>query len=129
MNVKPVPALESDPPVDPPADPAAGQPGDVPRDPVAIGGAVHDGGSAGDPAGDGAGSSGAQADEGKGTGFMAVLQSVAAAGIGVQSSKNRQRDFERGKPVHFIIGGLIGTALFLLAVWLFVRVLLATAPG
>ena len=65
--------------------------------------------------------------DGKGTGFLAVLQSVAAAGIGVQSSKNRERDFKHGKPVHFIVGGLLGTALFLLAVYLFVRVLLATA--
>jgi|GEM_PF-180759 len=70
---------------------------------------------------------GADAASDKGTGFLAVLQSVAAAGIGVQSSKNRQRDFQHGKPLHFIIGGLIGTALFLLAVYLFVQVLLATA--
>ena len=56
-----------------------------------------------------------------------MIQSVLAGFIGVQSSRNRERDFTRGKPLHFIVGGLIGTALFLLAVYLFVRVLIATA--
>lgn len=52
---------------------------------------------------------------------------MAAGFIGVQSSRNRERDFTRGRPLHFVVGGLVGTALFLLAVYLFVRVLLATA--
>jgi len=48
-------------------------------------------------------------DEGKteqrsGTGFLAVMQSVGAAMLGVQSSKNKERDFTHGKPLHFIIG-------------------------
>jgi len=46
--------------------------------------------------------------------------------IGVQSRKNRERDFTQGKPIHFIIGGLVGTALFLLVIWLLVQYLLAT---
>ena len=62
-----------------------------------------------------------------GTGFWNVAKSVGAAMIGVQSSKNKERDFTHGKPIHFIIGGLIGTLLFLLAVWLLVKVLIATA--
>ena len=62
-----------------------------------------------------------------GTSFLEVAQSVAAGFIGVQSSRNRERDFTRGRPLHFVVGGLVGTALFLLAVYLFVRVLLATA--
>ena len=63
----------------------------------------------------------------RGTGFWAVVQSVLAAGIGVQSSANRRRDFERGRPLHFVVGGLVGTALFLVAVWGFVRWLIASA--
>lgn len=63
----------------------------------------------------------------KGTGFWRVVQSVGAAMIGVQSRKNRERDFTEGKPIHFIVGGLIGTALFLLFVWLIVQYLLATS--
>ncbi|NND90988.1 MAG: DUF2970 domain-containing protein [Granulosicoccus sp.] len=61
----------------------------------------------------------------QGTGFWNVVQSVGAAMIGVQSKKNRERDFTHGKPHHFIIGGLIGTALFLLFVWLLVQYLLS----
>ena len=63
----------------------------------------------------------------KGTGFWAVVQSVLAAGIGVQSKANKERDFQHGNPVHFIVGGLIGTVLFILVVWLFVKVMIATA--
>lgn len=63
----------------------------------------------------------------EGTGFWAVVQSVGAAMIGVQSHKNRERDFTEGKPIHFIVGGLIGTFLFLLLVWGIVQYLLATS--
>lgn len=63
----------------------------------------------------------------KGTGFFAVLQSIAAAGLGVQSSKNRARDFQHGKAIHFVVGGVIGTLVFLLIVWVFVKVLIGTA--
>jgi len=65
--------------------------------------------------------------ERSGTGFLNVMQSVAAAMIGVQSRKNKERDFTHGKPIHFIVGGLIGTALFLLVIWLIVQYLLATS--
>lgn len=63
----------------------------------------------------------------QGTSFWNVVQSVGAAMIGVQSRKNRERDFTQGKPVHFLIGGVIGTLLFLVAVWLLVQYLLATS--
>ena len=63
----------------------------------------------------------------KGTGFWNVAKSVGAAMIGVQSRKNKERDFTQGKPIHFIVGGLIGTALFMLFVWLIVQYLLATS--
>ena len=63
----------------------------------------------------------------KGTTKLQVAQSVGAALIGVQSSKNRERDFKTGKPLHFIIGGLIGTLLFIFIVWLLVQYVLATS--
>lgn len=66
-------------------------------------------------------------DHRQGTGFWNVVQSVAAGLIGVQSSKNRERDFTHGKPIHFIVGGLVGTVLFVLAIWLLVKYLLATS--
>ena len=63
-------------------------------------------------------------EENKGTGFWSVVQSVLAAGIGVQSKANKERDFTHGKPLHFIVGGLIGTALFVLFIWIFVQYLI-----
>ncbi len=65
-------------------------------------------------------------EENKGTGFWSVVQSVMAAGIGVQSRANKERDFKHGKPLHFIVGGLIGTVLFVVFVWLLVQYLLHT---
>ena len=41
-----------------------------------------------------------------------VAGSVAAAFIGVQSDKNRKRDFTKGKFSHFVVVGLIGVVLF-----------------
>lgn len=63
-------------------------------------------------------------EQSKGTGFWSVVQSVMAAGIGVQSRANKERDFTQGKPLHFIVGGLIGTILFVVSVWLFVQYLI-----
>ena len=45
--------------------------------------------------------------------FLSTLKSVAAAFLGVQSDKNRNRDFSEGKPSHFIIAGLIGVIIFI----------------
>lgn len=45
--------------------------------------------------------------------FIATLKSVAAAFLGVQSDKNRNRDFSEGKPSHFIIAGIIGVIVFI----------------
>ncbi len=61
-----------------------------------------------------------------GTGFWSVVQSVLAAGIGVQSKANKERDFQQGNPVHFIIGGIIGTLVLVGGIVLVVRYLIAT---
>lgn len=53
--------------------------------------------------------------------------SVAAAFFGVQSSANRKRDFTRGNPVHFIVIGVLATALFVGALVLAVRLTLGAA--
>ena len=47
--------------------------------------------------------------------LVQVVFSVLAAAIGVQNSKNRERDFATGNPLVFIIVGLIFTVLFVLA--------------
>ncbi|ASP47901.1 DUF2970 domain-containing protein [Cognaticolwellia beringensis] len=45
--------------------------------------------------------------------FKETLKSVGAAFFGVQSDKNRERDFTQGKFSHFIIAGLIAVVLFI----------------
>ncbi len=62
-------------------------------------------------------------------GFLSILRSVAAAFFGVQSEHNRERDFRHGKPIHFIVAGLLGTALFVLLMWGLVRLVLGLAGG
>ena len=47
---------------------------------------------------------------------MQVVSSVFAAGLGVQSSKNRERDFKQGSFGVFIAAGIIFTLLFIGAV-------------
>ncbi|MEM1113400.1 MAG: DUF2970 domain-containing protein [Pseudomonadota bacterium] len=42
-----------------------------------------------------------------------VVVSVLAAGLGVQSSKNRERDFQQGRAGTFIAAGLIFTLVFI----------------
>jgi hypothetical protein len=69
----------------------------------------------------------ANPDARAGTGFWRVVQSVGAGMIGVQSSKNKERDFTHGKPIHFIVGGVVGTLLFLLVIWLLVQYLIASS--
>ncbi|MGX5219517.1 MULTISPECIES: DUF2970 domain-containing protein [Pseudomonas] len=53
-----------------------------------------------------------------------MLQSVFAAAFGVQSGKNRSRDFSRGKPSQFIILGLLFTAGFVLLIAAIVQLVL-----
>lgn len=45
--------------------------------------------------------------------IFSTIKSVAAAFLGVQSDKNRSRDFSQGKPSHFIIVGIVGVLLFI----------------
>lgn len=45
-----------------------------------------------------------------------MLQSVLAGALGVQSGKNRTRDFSHGKPSHFILLGVGFTVLFVLVI-------------
>jgi hypothetical protein len=45
--------------------------------------------------------------------FKETFKSVGAAFFGVQSDKNRERDFTQGKLSHFIIAGVIAVAIFI----------------
>ncbi len=46
--------------------------------------------------------------------ILAVMKSVVAAGFGVQTKANRERDFAQGKFHHFVIGGLVFAVIFVL---------------
>lgn len=53
--------------------------------------------------------------------FWDTVRSVAAAFFGVQSSRNRVRDFKHGKALPFIVVGLVMTVLFVLTIVLAVK--------
>ena len=57
---------------------------------------------------------------------LQVISSVLAAGLGVQSSRNRERDFAQGRAGTFIVAGLVATALFIGAVYTVVSLVLAS---
>ena len=59
--------------------------------------------------------------------FWQIVGSILAAAFGVQSSKNRERDFNQGKTRHYIIGGIVFTALFILTLVMIVRAVLSQA--
>lgn len=52
--------------------------------------------------------------QGKPPTFWQMLHSVLAAALGVQSGKNRSRDFTHGKASHFIALGVLFTLVFVL---------------
>lgn len=56
-----------------------------------------------------------------------VIGSTLASAFGVQSSRNRERDFSRGKASHFITAGIVFTALFVLGMILVVNLVLDAA--
>ncbi len=58
---------------------------------------------------------------------LQVISSVFAAGLGVQSSKNRERDFKEGRAGVFIAAGLIFTLLFIGVMVLIVQLVLKGA--
>ena len=62
-------------------------------------------------------------------GFWEMLQSVLAAAFGVQSGKNRSRDFSRGKPSHFILLGVLFTGIFVLLLLALLKLVLHLAAG
>ena len=64
-------------------------------------------------------------NEGKPT-FIDVVKSVLASFFGVQSDKNRERDFQQGSPAQFIVVGLVLTILFIVAMIAIVKIILAS---
>ena len=59
--------------------------------------------------------------------ILDVVKSVLASFFGVQSGKNRKRDFQQGNPMQFILVGIILTALFIVTMIVIVKIILASA--
>jgi hypothetical protein len=53
-----------------------------------------------------------------------VAGSILAAGFGVQSSKNRERDFKHGSLKIYLIGGIIFTIVFIATIVTVVNIVL-----
>lgn len=45
--------------------------------------------------------------------FSDTMKSIGAAFFGVQSDKNREKDFTQGNAVHFIVAGILSVGLFI----------------
>ena len=58
---------------------------------------------------------------------LQVVSSVFAAGLGVQSSKNRERDFKQGRFGVFVAAGIVFTLLFIGTVVTIVQLVLKGA--
>ncbi len=63
-------------------------------------------------------------DNDKAPNIFQVMASVLAAFFGVQSSKNKERDFKHGNHKVFIIVGVVMTLAFLLTVVTIVQIVL-----
>lgn len=66
-------------------------------------------------------------DQGKSLNPMQVVASIFAAGLGVQSSKNRERDFKQGRAGVFIAAGIVFTLFFIGTVFAVVQLVLTSA--
>lgn len=70
---------------------------------------------------------GVDQDERKSLNPMQVVASIFAAGLGVQSSKNRERDFKQGRAGVFIAAGIVFTLFFIGTVFAVVQLVLNSA--
>ena len=61
----------------------------------------------------------------KSMGFLHLVLTAFGAAIGVQSSKNLQKDFSQNSPLPFIAAGIIFTVVFLTCVILVVKLVLS----
>ena len=55
---------------------------------------------------------------------LKIILSILSSFIGIQSNKNRERDFKSNNPLHFIIAGVILTLVLILLVSLLVNIAL-----
>ncbi|HZR37719.1 MAG TPA: DUF2970 domain-containing protein [Nevskia sp.] len=60
-------------------------------------------------------------------GLARAIGSAIAAAFGVQSGRNRERDFKHGKARNFIIAGVLFTLVFILTIVVVVKLVLRQA--
>ena len=60
-------------------------------------------------------------------GFGSLVKALLAGAIGVNSDKNREKDFQQGRLLHFVIGGIVFTLLFILTIATIVGLVLGNA--
>jgi hypothetical protein len=63
----------------------------------------------------------------RGPSLLKVTGSVLASFFGVQSSRQHQEDFTRGRPAAYILIGLAATLLFILALYGLVQLVVGLA--
>jgi len=66
-------------------------------------------------------------EKNKSPSLLDVARSVLWAMLGVQKSKNHERDFKYGKPSQYIIVGLVGVAIFITIIITVVKFALSMA--
>ena len=71
------------------------------------------------------GNRGEPARDTRSPGLLKVMQSILAAALGVQSNRRREEDFSSHSPWPYIIGGILFTATFVVALVLIVQAVLA----
>lgn len=57
----------------------------------------------------------------KPVGIINIIGSVLAAAFGIQSQKNRERDFKRGGPADYIVMGIVFVVLLVVGMIVFVQ--------
>ena len=60
-------------------------------------------------------------------GFGSIVMSTLAAALGVQSSKNRERDFVKGNLKSYVISGIIFVIIFISSITMLVKFLISHA--
>ena len=59
--------------------------------------------------------------------LLSVFGSALASAFGVQSGRKHAEDFAQGKPWVYVVVGLVVTLVFIISVWLVVKMVLKSA--
>lgn len=68
-----------------------------------------------------------ESSKNQGTGLLSTVKSIVGAMFGVQSDAQREKDFDQGNAVQFIVGGIIFVVVFIMTILYFVNSALENA--